>query len=175
MFKVGDRVAVIHLHRVGKDRKREAIRIDTVEKVTLKQITTNKRNSTPKVDFKSDGPRPNTRLSTQRTARPVKAWRLFYQSASATVCWDCFLRWCRGVRRRKTRALQFGQNCFQRRRFPAPQRGNSRQFLWHSRLRYYQRSGSRLGPGRTWGQRVSRNFRFSRLECVLPLSRSPLN
>jgi hypothetical protein len=34
MFKVGDRVAVIHLHRVGKDRKREAIRIDTVEKVS---------------------------------------------------------------------------------------------------------------------------------------------
>src|SRR5579864_6190842 len=42
MFKVGDKVAVIHLHRVGKDRRREAIRIDTVEKVTAKQIQTNK-------------------------------------------------------------------------------------------------------------------------------------
>jgi hypothetical protein len=42
MFKVGDRVAVIHLHRVGKDRSREAIRVDTVEKVTPKQIQTNK-------------------------------------------------------------------------------------------------------------------------------------
>ena len=38
MFKVGDRVAVIHLHRVGKERRREAIRVDTVEKVTPKQI-----------------------------------------------------------------------------------------------------------------------------------------
>jgi hypothetical protein len=42
MFKVGDKVAVIHLHRIGKDRRREAIRIDTVEKVTPKQIQTNK-------------------------------------------------------------------------------------------------------------------------------------
>ena len=42
MFKVGDRVAVIHLHRVGKERRREAIRVDTVEKVTPKQIVTNK-------------------------------------------------------------------------------------------------------------------------------------
>jgi hypothetical protein len=42
MFKVGDKVAVIHLHRVGKDRRREAIRIDTVEQVTPKQIQTNK-------------------------------------------------------------------------------------------------------------------------------------
>lgn len=42
MFNVGDHVAVIHLHRVGKDRKREAIGIDTVEKVTPKQIVTNK-------------------------------------------------------------------------------------------------------------------------------------
>jgi hypothetical protein len=42
MFKVGDRVAVIHLHRVGKDRRREAIRVDMVEKVTPKQIRTNK-------------------------------------------------------------------------------------------------------------------------------------
>lgn len=41
MFKVGDRVAVIHLHRVGKERRREAIRIDTVEKVTAEQIQTN--------------------------------------------------------------------------------------------------------------------------------------
>jgi len=41
MFKVGDRVAVIHLHRVGKERRREAIRVDTVEKVTPKQIVTN--------------------------------------------------------------------------------------------------------------------------------------
>jgi hypothetical protein len=41
MFKVGDRVAVIHLHRVGKDRRRETIRIDTVEKVTPKEIVTN--------------------------------------------------------------------------------------------------------------------------------------
>ena len=32
MFKVGDRVAVIHLHRVGKERRREAIRADVVEK-----------------------------------------------------------------------------------------------------------------------------------------------
>ena len=38
MFKVGDRVAVIHLHRVGKERRRETTRVDTVEKVTLKQI-----------------------------------------------------------------------------------------------------------------------------------------
>jgi hypothetical protein len=42
MFKVGDRVAVIHLHRVGKEKRREAIRVDTVEKVTPKQIVTNK-------------------------------------------------------------------------------------------------------------------------------------
>jgi hypothetical protein len=42
MFKVGDKVAVIHIHRVGKDRRREAIRVDTVEKVTPKQIVTNK-------------------------------------------------------------------------------------------------------------------------------------
>jgi hypothetical protein len=42
MFKVGDRVAVIHVHRVGKERRREAICIDTVEKVTPKQIVTNK-------------------------------------------------------------------------------------------------------------------------------------
>ncbi len=42
MFKVGDRVAVIHLHRVGKERRREAIRVDTVKKVTPKQIVTNK-------------------------------------------------------------------------------------------------------------------------------------
>lgn len=42
MFKIGDRVAVIHLHRVGKERRREAIRIDTIEKVTPKQIQTNK-------------------------------------------------------------------------------------------------------------------------------------
>ena len=42
MFKPGDKVAVIHLHRVGKDRRREAIRVDTVEKVTAKQIQTNK-------------------------------------------------------------------------------------------------------------------------------------
>ena len=32
MFNVGDRVAVIYLHRVGKERRREAIRIDTIEK-----------------------------------------------------------------------------------------------------------------------------------------------
>lgn len=42
IFNVGDHVAVIHLHRVGKDHKREAIRIDTVEKVTPKEIVTNK-------------------------------------------------------------------------------------------------------------------------------------
>jgi hypothetical protein len=42
MFKVGDRVAVIHLHRVGKDRRRETIRVDTIEKVTPKQIQMNK-------------------------------------------------------------------------------------------------------------------------------------
>lgn len=42
MFKVGDRVALIHLHRVGKERRFEAIRIDTVEKVTPKQIVTSK-------------------------------------------------------------------------------------------------------------------------------------
>jgi hypothetical protein len=42
MFKLGDRVAIIHLHRVGKEKRREAIRIDTVEKVTPKQIVTNK-------------------------------------------------------------------------------------------------------------------------------------
>ncbi len=41
MFKVGDRVAVIHLHRVGKDQRREAIRVDTVEKVTSKDVVTN--------------------------------------------------------------------------------------------------------------------------------------
>jgi hypothetical protein len=28
MFKVGDRVALIHLHRVGKERRREAIRVE---------------------------------------------------------------------------------------------------------------------------------------------------
>ena len=38
MFKVGDRVAII----VGKETRREAIRVDTVEKVTPKQIVTNK-------------------------------------------------------------------------------------------------------------------------------------
>jgi hypothetical protein len=27
MFKIGDRVAVIHLHRVGKDRRCEAVRV----------------------------------------------------------------------------------------------------------------------------------------------------
>src|ERR1700674_2620681 len=42
LFKVGDRVAVIHLHHVGKERRREAVRVDTVEKVTPKQIVTNK-------------------------------------------------------------------------------------------------------------------------------------
>jgi hypothetical protein len=42
MFKVGDRVAIIHLHRVGNERRREAVRVDTVEKVRLKQIVTNK-------------------------------------------------------------------------------------------------------------------------------------
>jgi hypothetical protein len=42
MFKVGDRIAVIHLHRVGKERGREAGRVDTVEQVTPKQIVTNK-------------------------------------------------------------------------------------------------------------------------------------
>jgi hypothetical protein len=42
MFKVGHRAAVIHLHLVGKERRREAIRVDTVEKVTPKQIVTNK-------------------------------------------------------------------------------------------------------------------------------------
>jgi hypothetical protein len=42
MFKVGDRVAIIHLHRVGKETRREAIRVDTIEKVTPKQIVTNK-------------------------------------------------------------------------------------------------------------------------------------
>jgi hypothetical protein len=41
MFKVGDRVAVIHLHHVGKERRREAIRVDTIERVTPKQIVTN--------------------------------------------------------------------------------------------------------------------------------------
>jgi hypothetical protein len=40
MFKVGDRVAVIHVHRVGKERRREVVRIDTVEKVTPKSIVT---------------------------------------------------------------------------------------------------------------------------------------
>lgn len=38
MFKIGDRVAVIHLHREGEDRRREAIRVDTIENVTAKQI-----------------------------------------------------------------------------------------------------------------------------------------
>ncbi len=42
MFKIGDRVAVIHLHRVGKESRREAIRVDTIEKVTAKEIVTNK-------------------------------------------------------------------------------------------------------------------------------------
>lgn len=42
MFKIGDKVAVIHLHRVGKEKRREAIRVDTVEKVTPKEIVTNK-------------------------------------------------------------------------------------------------------------------------------------
>jgi hypothetical protein len=41
MFKVDDRVAVIHLHRAGKERRREAIRVDTIEKVTPKQVVTN--------------------------------------------------------------------------------------------------------------------------------------
>ena len=41
MFKIGDRVAVIHLHRVGKERRRETVRVDTVENVTPKQIVTN--------------------------------------------------------------------------------------------------------------------------------------
>jgi hypothetical protein len=38
MFKVGDRVAVIHVHRVGKERRREVVRVDTVEKVTSKRF-----------------------------------------------------------------------------------------------------------------------------------------
>jgi hypothetical protein len=33
---------LIHLHRVGKEKRREAIRVDTVKKVTPKQIQTNK-------------------------------------------------------------------------------------------------------------------------------------
>lgn len=51
MFKVGDRVAVIHLHRVGRDRHREAIRIDTVEKVTPKQTVTNKEKFNAETGF----------------------------------------------------------------------------------------------------------------------------
>ena len=42
MFKVGDRVAVIHLDRVGGETRSEVIRVDTIEKVTPKQIVTNK-------------------------------------------------------------------------------------------------------------------------------------
>ena len=42
MFNVGDRVAVIHLHRVGKERRREAILVDVIEKITPKHIQTNK-------------------------------------------------------------------------------------------------------------------------------------
>ena len=63
MFNVGDRVAIIHLHRVGKERRREAIRIDTVEKVTAKEIVTNKakfRNSCSLISLR-------IRTSRQRT------------------------------------------------------------------------------------------------------------
>jgi hypothetical protein len=51
MFKVGDRVAVIHLHRVGKERRRESVRVDTVEKVTPKQIVTNKAKFNAETGF----------------------------------------------------------------------------------------------------------------------------
>jgi len=40
MFKVGDRVAVIHFYRVGKGRRSEVARIDTVDVVTLTDIVT---------------------------------------------------------------------------------------------------------------------------------------
>ena|SRR5579859_2408320 len=40
MFKVGDKVAVIRVLRVGKEKRHEVIRIDTVEKVTSKDVVT---------------------------------------------------------------------------------------------------------------------------------------
>jgi hypothetical protein len=64
MFKPGDRVTVIHLHRVGKDRKREAIRIDTVEKVTPKQITTNKAKFDAESGFQIGRSAPEYQITT---------------------------------------------------------------------------------------------------------------
>jgi hypothetical protein len=44
-------VAVLHLNRVGKDRRREAICVDTVEKITPKHIQTNKAKFNAESDF----------------------------------------------------------------------------------------------------------------------------
>lgn len=62
MFKVGDRVAVIHLHRVWEDRRREAIRVDTVEKVTPKQIQTNKAKFNAESGFQIGRPSPEHQI-----------------------------------------------------------------------------------------------------------------
>ena len=56
MFKVGDKVAVIRVLRVGKEKRREVIRIDTVEKVTPKQIHTNKAKFSAESGFQIGRP-----------------------------------------------------------------------------------------------------------------------
>lgn len=56
IFKVGDRVAVIHLHGVGKDREREVVRIDTVEKITSKEVVTDHAKFNAKTGFQVGRP-----------------------------------------------------------------------------------------------------------------------
>ena len=64
MFKVGDRVAVIHLHRVGKDRRREVVRIDTVEIITSKDVVTDHAQFNAETGFQVGCPDPEYQIAT---------------------------------------------------------------------------------------------------------------
>jgi hypothetical protein len=55
IFKVGDRVAVIHLHGLGKHRRREVVRIDTVEIVTSKDVVTDHAQFNAETGFQVGG------------------------------------------------------------------------------------------------------------------------
>jgi hypothetical protein len=55
IFKVGDRVAVIHLHGQGKHRRREVVRIDTVEIVTSKDVVTDHAQFNAETGFQVGG------------------------------------------------------------------------------------------------------------------------
>jgi hypothetical protein len=89
MFKVGDRVAIIHLRRVGKDRRREAVRVDTVEKVTSKQITTNKVKFNAESGFQIGRVAPQYQIVPLTPEHGPKGRRF---SRSARACIDSSLK-----------------------------------------------------------------------------------